>query len=496
MSADAVVEQTTAETEQGTADTQLAMAQDLMRESQVASDAAGRLQQERDIADAQEAAKAAAAAALDHFNSADQKATDARAKAVEARDAADRAVRARTDSGEADTQATAAETAATEAEMARADGVDGCGRRGCRIHECDGCDHLRRRPDVSGGRGRREGHRGRAGDGRGHELHDRHGGGSRRGDGRRHARPRLVHVGECVRRQRRRRRGRRGGKCRGGYRCSGSNGQMGGSSRRSHRYCCVGCRQAASNGDEDEDAVAGLLKITFNSDGYWWRLMIRSQSDTVGDDDMTPPSNPMPSRPTSVAISRTCSTFRMEGARVLVFTDKEQDTPKVVAVTAVTLVNAMQSRWLNKLRLWVSPVMVGQASRVPSTMIYGPILPRLRERSSVLVAPAHWLYGQRGRCHGHDRDRLHVFRKQGRRYGCAAAAKADYLLFGVWLDEVALRAQLMRAPIPSGPSQRVDSRSPRATCKLSKVQRRIAVPQSGPIIRRGAGCRFSMATPI
>ncbi len=25
------------------------------------------------------------------------------------------------------------------------------------------------------------------------------------------------------------------------------------------------------------------------------------------------------------------------------------------------------------------------------------------------------LYGQRGRCHGHDRDRLHVFRKQGRR---------------------------------------------------------------------------------
>ena len=70
MSADAVVEQTTAETEQGTADTQLAMAKDLMRESQVASDAAGRLQQERDIADAQEAAKAAADAALAHYNSA------------------------------------------------------------------------------------------------------------------------------------------------------------------------------------------------------------------------------------------------------------------------------------------------------------------------------------------------------------------------------------------------------------------------------------------
>ena len=121
MSADAEGEQTTAETEQGKADNQLAMVQELKRESQVASDAADQLLQERDIADAQEAAKAASAAALAHYNSADQKATDARAKAVEARDAADRAVRARTDSGEADTQATAAEMAATEAEMARAD---------------------------------------------------------------------------------------------------------------------------------------------------------------------------------------------------------------------------------------------------------------------------------------------------------------------------------------------------------------------------------------
>ena len=119
MSADAVGEQTTAETEQGTADTQLAMAQDLMRESQVASDAAARLLQARDLADAQEAAKAASAAALVHYNSAVQNATDARAKAVAARGEADRAGRARTDSGEADTQATAAETAATAAETAR-----------------------------------------------------------------------------------------------------------------------------------------------------------------------------------------------------------------------------------------------------------------------------------------------------------------------------------------------------------------------------------------
>ena len=119
VAADAVAEQMTAVTEQGKAETQLAMALELQRESQVAADAAGQVQQARDIADAQDAAKAAAAAALDHFNSAHQKATDARAKAVDARDAADRAVRARTDSGAADTQATAAEEAADAAWTAR-----------------------------------------------------------------------------------------------------------------------------------------------------------------------------------------------------------------------------------------------------------------------------------------------------------------------------------------------------------------------------------------
>ena len=115
MSADA------GETEQGNADDQLEIAQELQRESELVAAAVGQVLQVRDIATAQEMAKAAAAAALDHFNSADQKSKDARAKAVEARDAADRAVRARTDFVDADKQATAAETAATEAEMARAD---------------------------------------------------------------------------------------------------------------------------------------------------------------------------------------------------------------------------------------------------------------------------------------------------------------------------------------------------------------------------------------
>ena len=61
VAADAVAEQMTAETEQGKAETQLAMALELQRESQVAADAAGQVQQARDIADAQDAAQVAAA---------------------------------------------------------------------------------------------------------------------------------------------------------------------------------------------------------------------------------------------------------------------------------------------------------------------------------------------------------------------------------------------------------------------------------------------------
>ena len=73
MSADAEGEQTTAETEQGNADDQLEIAQELQRESELAAAAVGQVLEVRDIATAQEMAKAAAAAALDHFNAADQK---------------------------------------------------------------------------------------------------------------------------------------------------------------------------------------------------------------------------------------------------------------------------------------------------------------------------------------------------------------------------------------------------------------------------------------
>ena len=76
-----------------------------------------------------------------------------------------------------------------------------------------------------------------------------------------------------------------------------------------------------------------------------------------------------------------------------------------------------------------------------------------------------------------------------------ADAKEDYLLFGVWLDEVAegetdAGADTFGAIATGGQPFTANN------VKLSKVKRRIAVPQSGPIIRRVAGCRLSMATPI
>ena len=79
--------------------------------------------------------------------------------------------------------------------------------------------------------------------------------------------------------------------------------------------------------------------------------------------------------------------------------------------------------------------MVGQASRVPST-IKMPLFPRLRERSRVLMAPANWFIRAAG-------DKVTVttatgYTFSGSREGVTAVEadeKEDYLLFGVWLDE-------------------------------------------------------------
>ena len=91
--------------------------------------------------------------------------------------------------------------------------------------------------------------------------------------------------------------------------------------------------------DGDTDAVPGLLKITFDSmvtDGT-----DEFTSDTVGDDDADPAVKPNAKQTNVGGDFPHMFDISSGGARVLVFTDKEQDTPEVVAVTAVTIVNAV-----------------------------------------------------------------------------------------------------------------------------------------------------------
>ena len=63
--------------------------------------------------------------------------------------------------------------------------------------------------------------------------------------------------------------------------------------------------------------------------------------------------------------------------------------------------------------------------------------------------------------------------------------KEDYLLFGVWLDEATGLA--MRAPIPSGPSQRVDSRSPRISVQALEGKATYSGPAVGAHHKTGSG---------
>ena len=92
---------------------------ELEREAQLASDASANQQEQRDIADAQGAAKAAYDLAKGHYESARDKATAARAQATAARGSANMAMAARTNYMSADMAADEAEAAATAAEAAR-----------------------------------------------------------------------------------------------------------------------------------------------------------------------------------------------------------------------------------------------------------------------------------------------------------------------------------------------------------------------------------------
>ena len=118
-SADAMVEQRTAEDKKTEAETKLADARELQRQAQAAHDAAARQQEEQDIAAARDAAEQYKEEAQGHYESAMGKAAMAREQATAARAAANKAMRARTDYANADRYADMAEMAADEAEAAR-----------------------------------------------------------------------------------------------------------------------------------------------------------------------------------------------------------------------------------------------------------------------------------------------------------------------------------------------------------------------------------------
>ena len=119
----------------------------------------------------------------------------------------------------------------------------------------------------------------------------------------------------------RKRGGGRGGKCRGGYRCSGKRRQL---------AAQAGGATAKLRGiktwEQGDDAVPGLLKIMFNSGGP---AAAGFTSDTVGDDDAEDPVKPNAKQTNVGGDFPHMFDISSEGARVLVFTDKEQDTPGV-----------------------------------------------------------------------------------------------------------------------------------------------------------------------
>ena len=442
MSADAEGEQTTAEAEQVKAADQRGIAQELERESRVASDAAGQLQQGRDIAVAQDAAKAASAAALDHFNSADQKATAARAKADEARGEAGRAVRARTDSGEADKQATAAETAASAAETARdmagtalaaadaasmsamsattsadaqmyqevADAAKATAKEqaeGAGMHYMDAMGAAAAAETAAGT----------------HVLglfmsanaYDAEGTGADTKE--EVAAAEVASVGAAI-----------------AAAAMATAGAQAGTATATAAW-------VADTGEGDA-AVAGLLEITFDSkvtDGT-----AEFTSDTVGDADANPAVKPNAKQTNVGGDFPHMFDISSGEARVLVFTDKEQHTPAVVGVTAFTYVN--------------DAVLFGQIESLGKSSDGGTSFPGTFDDDTDPTTP-----GIEGtfKCTGDpcslvatgSGDAVIVTEAIGYTFSAsreaveavAADLKPDYLLFGVWLDETAAGADTFGA---------------------------------------------------
>ena len=179
--------------------------------------------------------------------------------------------------------------------------------------------------------------------------------------------------------------------------------------------------------------MAGLLKITFDS-------MVTGgtadpfTSDTVGDDDADPAVKPNAKQTNVGGDFPHLFDISSGGARVLVFTDKEQETPEVVAVTAVTVVNAAVEVGAIES---VGEFSDGETS-FPGSFDHDDQdnTPAIKGTFTCADSPCSLVYTGSG-------DDVMVttatgYTFSGRREGVTAveaAAKADYLLFGVWLDE-------------------------------------------------------------
>ena len=449
MSADAEDEQTTAEAEQVKAGDQRGMAQELERESQVASDAAGQLQQGRDIAAAQDAAKAASAAALDHFNSADQKAKDARAKADEARGEADRAVRARTDSGEADKQATAAETAATAAETARdmageaVAAADAASMSAMSATTSADAQVYQEAADAAKATAKEQA------TGAGIDYMDAvvaaaaaetaagthvlglfmsanaydaepTGGDTKETV----AAAEVASVGTAI-----------------AAAAVAAGGAQAGTATATAAW-------VADTGEGDA-AVAGLLEITFDSKVTGGTPEFTS--DTVGDADANPAVKPNAKQTSVDGDFQHMFDISSGRARVLVFTDKEQNTPAVVEVTAFGYVNAevvlAQIESLGKSS--------DGGTSFPGTFDVDtdPATPGIEGTFKCTGDPCSLVYTGSG-------DSVIVTEADGYTFSgsreaveaVAADLKPDYLLFGVWLDETAAGADTFGAFAMGGES--------------------------------------------
>ena len=154
-------------------------------------------------------------------------------------------------------------------------------------------------------------------------------------------------------------------------------------------------------------------------------------SDTVGMPDADEPVKPNAKQTNVGGDFPHLFDISSEGARVLVFTDKEQETPAVEVVTAVTITNAV-----------VTAEQITSVGEFSGTSFQGTFdhtdadIPAIKGTFTCTDSPCSLVTTGSG-------DDVMVttatgYTFSGRREGVTAveaAAKADYLIFGVWLDE-------------------------------------------------------------